>query len=111
MRDDFDDDRSRRTNEKSTTEMKNTQTYDVRIHTPPAKDLGTFLLARDVHCGDGVQCANDWFIVSRVTTSYTLHRGKYVKDRSRLDVVRVERFIVNASLERLFLADDGEWKR
>ena len=82
--------------------------YAVRIHTPPPKDLGTFALAKDVHCGDTIECADDWFIVSRVTTQYNLHRGKYVKDGARLDVQRAGRYFLNESLNKLFAAESAE---
>jgi len=82
--------------------------YAVRVHTPPPEDLGTFSLAKDVHCGDTIECADDWFIVSRVTTQYNLCKGKYVKDGSRLDVQRAGRYFLNQGLNKLLDLDVGE---
>lgn len=78
--------------------------YSVRVATPPPKELGVHRLPKNTTCGETIEVKNGWFIVSKVTTSYSLERGRYKKDGSRLDVESAERFFVNASLEAAFRA-------
>ena len=86
--------------------------YSVRVATPPPKELGVHRLPKNTTCGETIEVKNGWFIVNKVTTSYSLERGRYKKDGSRLDVESAERFFVNASLEAAFRAapakKDGE---
>ncbi|CEF99541.1 unnamed product [Ostreococcus tauri] len=78
--------------------------FAVRVATPPPRELGVHKLPKNTTCGETIEVRDGWFIVNRVTTMYSLERGKYRRDGQRVEVESAERYFVNASLESAYRA-------
>ena len=76
----------------------------VTKRTPPKRDLGLFRVDDEqLTCGAKLDLNDDTFVVSRVTKTYTLIRGKYVEDeKRRVEVESLERSLLNRQLGDVF---------
>ena len=95
--DDDDDDNKRK--------KKKTMRYArVTKRTPPKRDLGLVRVDDEqLTCGAKLDLDDDTFVISRVTKTYTLVRGKYVEDeKRRVEVESLERSLLNRQLSDVF---------
>ena len=76
----------------------------VTKRTPPKRDLGLVRVDDEqLTCGAKLDLDDDTFVISRVTKTYTLVRGKYVEDeKRRVEVESLERSLLNRQLSDVF---------
>ena len=76
----------------------------VTKRTPPKRDLGLVRVDDEqLTCGAKLDLEDDTFVISRVTKTYTLVRGKYVEDeKRRVEVESLERSLLNRQLGDVF---------
>lgn len=56
---------------------------------------------QNTQCGETIDVEGESFIVSGVTYTYRLNKGKYTPDVLRLDVQSCGRYLVNMYLDEL----------
>ncbi len=76
--------------------------YAVRKLSPPQEDLGSVELVGSVGTGETVELQGKQWMVNRIVTMFVLRRGKYQKDRTRLDVVETSRWLLDGYLNQLY---------
>ena len=77
----------------------------VTKRTPPKRDLGLVRVDDEqLTCGAKLDLDDEGtFVISRVTKTYTLVRGKYVEDeKRRVEVESLERSLLNRQLSDVF---------
>lgn len=75
--------------------------YEVEIITPPPQSLGIHPLPAGTHNGDRIEVEGEDYIVSAVVLQYKLVRGRYQREHSRLEVMRLNRHLTNIMLEHI----------
>ncbi|KAH9318511.1 hypothetical protein KI387_020280, partial [Taxus chinensis] len=75
--------------------------YKVIDVTPPPRNLGIRCFPSNMQCGECVTIEDKAYIVSAVTYSYQLRKGKYEPSEKRLDVQSTGRYLLNNYLEML----------
>ena len=91
--------------DKENKRKKKTMRYArVTKRTPPKRDLGLVRVDDEqLTCGAKLDLDDDTFVISRVTKTYTLVRGKYVEDeKRRVEVESLERSLLNRQLSDVF---------
>eukprot|EP00951_Prasinocladus_malaysianus_P009637 scaffold70346_cov37-Prasinocladus_malaysianus.AAC.1 len=76
--------------------------YEVKVITPPPKNLGVHSLEPNMGCGDEFEVEGSEYVVSSVVLRYRLEYGKYVRDHNRLEVQPTSRYFLNRMLDDIY---------
>jgi hypothetical protein len=75
--------------------------FEVKVVTPPPRSLGVYALPPLTHNGEEIEIDGHGYVVTSLVLKYKLHKGKYVRDHSRLEVQPTGRYFLNMMLDNL----------